>query len=625
VTSVKIEVEDATGKVTELVAAATTSGNWDIPAELSTKWHTSLAQNLGDSGFLVDTYDDVAPAADDYSSTITASGELAPTQHGSKARSFGILRVTITKTNPGASATLGLITLNLAPRNEWHVRYESGHGATVLSEKGPLFRTQTLWFRNALSDTLLSTPLAKPELVDAPTIGDWLSFRRAFLEGRDAQDAILPEGLTYFVNNEEMTIAKHLWRDPSQVLNGHSFLVQGDSGPVPCLVNGYRQVPAMAITPRRKRSKSNDWQELGALGQYSYSLIANRRNIITTEVADIRLDFPGDVLTPEVSPPDGWEVEYHTAAVTNSEGYDASLFVGSTEYLKMRPWRGGLVFPYDNSTDLIIEGWHICRASDGMIWGVINRPNSIDFIYTNFKDIEQTGTVLSINNVKDCQVSWNTVNKVVVCYVTEGDEVFFTESSDNGSSWTTPIRIADGKNVACTSHPLDDIDAVLINTTDGVWALYTRNQTQFWQPISNFNNENGRAAIEFTNEKHYRLITVISGTSNFRWEYSLSDETWQKTPSGSIFNGKQVAFCLDSKSLSEHAIVWEDPNYNVYSRYEGETNFTFQETISSSSTEKKFGIEVPLTGYERIVSIGEESSTQKFSSMNNADSWGKDQ
>lgn len=513
IASVKIEIEDATGKVTELVAAATLAGNWDIPAELSTKWHTSLWQNLGDSGFLADTYDDVAATSADYSPNIAASEELAPTQHGSKARSYGILRVTITKTNPANAATLGLITLNLAPRNEWHVRYESGHGATVISENGPLFRTQTLGFRDGLFDTLLSTPIVKPELIDAPTMGDWLSFRRAFLEGRDAQDAILAEGLTYFVNNEEMTIAKHLWRDPSQVVNNHSFIVQGDGGPVPCLVNGYRQVPPCSITPRLKRSKADDWEETGALGQYTYSLIANRRNIITTEVADIRLDFPGDVLTPEVSPPLGWEIEYHTSAVTNSEGYDAHLILDTTEFLKMRPWRGALIFP--NITETVGDAlaydvsrsWRHAQSylKDGTLWVRVSSTNAP---YT-WKD-EDTGVAITFARIAYSRGLEQDALFLLTC---ESGSLILRKTSDEGASTTTMATIGTG-----------DYGALIWTPNNLLWIFRLESGTIY-----------ARALDAALNTVYAEAATDITGVDNVAFDAQWSVDSTNKVRLGILY------------------------------------------------------------------------------------------
>lgn len=444
IASVRIEIEDATGKVIELVAAATVAGNWDIPAVLSTKWHSSLAQNLGDSGFLADTYDDVADSAADYSPTITADEELAPTQHGSLARSYGKLRITITKTNPANPATLGLITLNLAPRAEWYVRYESGHGATVLSKNGPLFRTQTLGFRDSLLDELLSTPIAKPELVDAPTIGDWLSFRRAFLEGRDAQDAILTEGLTYFVNNEEMTIAKHLWRDPSQILNTHSFLVQGEGGPVPCLVNGYRQIPPTAITPRLKRTKADDWQETGALGQYTYSLIANKRNIITTEDVALELRWPSNVLTFETSPPDGWVIGFHRPAVTGSEGYDAEIVYAGDVWLKMRPWRGALFFPCFFPVAGTNVSYDVDYASALHVFGAIDEDGKFRF-GTSGNDLAITWETTSIDAQWIClKIDRDSTDQRLLLVLEDAGSVKLYESVDRGGSWTLADTIGTG-------------------------------------------------------------------------------------------------------------------------------------------------------------------------------------
>lgn len=513
VASVKIEVEDATGKITELVAAATTGGNWDIPAELSTKWHTSLSQNLGDSGFLADTYDDVAPTADDYSATITADEQLAPTQHGSKARSYGILRVTITKTNPAASATLGLITLNIAPRNEWHVRYESGHGATVLSENGPLFRTQTVGFWDSLFDTLLSTPIAKTELKDAPTMGDWLSFRRAFLEGRDAQDAILTEGLTYFVNNEEMTIARHLWRDPFLVIKNHSFLVQGDGGPVPCLVNGYRQVPAMSITPRLKRSKADDWEETGTLGQYSYSLVASRRNIITTEVADIRLDFPGDVLTPEVSPPLGWEVEYHTEPVTNSEGYDAHLILDTTEYLKMRPWRGGLLFPYvtqiigDALAYDVSRSWRHAQSylKDGTLWVRVSSTNA-PYTWTD----TDTGVAISFARIA---YSKGLDEDALFLLTVESGTLILRKTNNEGDTTTSMATIGTG-----------DYGALVWTPNNLLWVFRLESGTIY-----------ARALDASLNTVYSEAATDITGVDNVAFDAQYSVDSSNKTRLGILY------------------------------------------------------------------------------------------
>lgn len=444
IASVKIEVEDATGKITELVAAATMAGNWNIPAVISAKWHTSLAQNLGDSGFLPDTYDDVADSAADYSPTITADEELAPTQHGSLARSYGKLRITITKSNPANPATLGLITLNLAPRAEWYVRYESGHGATVLSKNGPLFRTQTLGFRDSLLDELLSTPIAKPELVDAPTIGDWLSFRRAFLEGRDAQDAILAEGLTYFVNNEEMTIAKHLWRDPFQIVKCHSFLVQGDGGPVPCLVNGYRQIPPCSITPSLKRLKADDWDETGALGQYSYSLIANKRNIITTEDVALSLRNPGEVLTFETSPPDGWAVGFHTLAVENDEGYDAELVYAGDVWLKMRPWRGALFFPAFFPVAGTNVSYDVDYASMLHVFASIDEDGKVR-IGTSGNDFAITWQMTSIDAQWICiKIDRDSQDQRLLLVVEDAGSVKLYESVDRGEAFTLADTIGTG-------------------------------------------------------------------------------------------------------------------------------------------------------------------------------------
>jgi hypothetical protein len=444
IASVKIEIEDATGKVVQLVAAATAAGGWDIPAVLSAKWHTSLIQNLGSTTFLDDTYDDVADPAADHSSTVIADQTLAPTQHGSLARSYGKLRITITKSTPSAPATLALITLKLAPRAEWRIRNEHGHGATVLSENGPLFRLSTLAFWNAFTDALLSDPLTQESLTRAPTIGDWLSFRRAFFEGRDAQDGMLAEGLSYFINNEEMTIAKHLWRNPSQILVVHAFLAEGAAGPVPCLVNGYRQIPATAITPRRKRTKAGGWKEIGALGQYSYSLIANKRNIITTEDVALSLRSPGDVLTFEASPPDGWAVGFHTLAVENDEGYDAELVYAGDVWLKMRPWRGALFFPAFFPVAGTNISYDVDYASMLHVFASIDEDGKVR-IGTSGNDLALTWVTTSIDAQWIClKIDRDSTDQRLLLVLEDAGSVKLYESVDRGGSWTLADTIGTG-------------------------------------------------------------------------------------------------------------------------------------------------------------------------------------
>lgn len=471
VASVKIEIEDATGKIVQLVGAATAAGGWNIPAVLSEKWHTSLIQNLGSTTFLDDTYDDVAPAAADYSTTIIGDQTLAPNQHGSLARSFGKLRITITKTNPANPATLGLITLKLAPRVDWHIRNESGHGATVLSENGPLFRLSTLAFWNAFTDALLSDPLTQESLTRAPTIGDWLSFRRAFLEGRDAQDGILTEGLSYFINNEEMTIAKHLWRDPSQILVVHAFLAEGAAGPVPCLVNGYRQIPPTAITPRKARTKAGGWKEIGALGQYSYSLIANKRNLITSrDNADLHLRRPSDILTFETSPPEGWTVGFHRLSVENDEGYDSSIVVGGTEYLKMRPWRGALIFDHVTATEA--SGVWNLQTRDGRFLVSWSAADGCYVRWWSFHLPKGENLVVQIRigeGFEQCRVYEDHRNRIFALTGRNESGTLTAErqfSDDGGKTWSTPtdMGITNGRfPTGASSEYGDQIEAAFVH------------------------------------------------------------------------------------------------------------------------------------------------------------------
>lgn len=444
VASVKIEVEDATGKVVELVAAATSGGTWNIPAEMSMKWHTSLAQNLGSSSFLADTYHGVAEASADYSSAILGSETLAPTQHGSLARSYGKLRVTITKTNPALSATLGLITLKLAPRVEWHVRYESAHGATVLSENGPLFRTQTLRFFNYLLDTILSTPDAISELAALPTIGDWLCFRRVFLEAREAQDDLLPEALSYFVNNEEIVIAKHLWRNPDSELNTSSFIVQGDGGPVPCILNSYRAMPPLALFPMKRRTKASNWVDTGTRGQYMYSLVANRRNIITTADTLLQLRSPGNILTFETTPPDGWAIGHHAIATEGDETYESELVYAGDVWLKMRPWRGALFFPCLLPVAGTNVSYDVDYASMLHVFASIDEDGKVR-IGTAGNDLAISWVATTIDAQWVCvKIDRDSQDQRLLLVVEDAESVKMYESVDRGEAFTLADTIGTG-------------------------------------------------------------------------------------------------------------------------------------------------------------------------------------
>lgn len=544
VASVKIEVIDdsvaAPFEVT-IVDPATTGGEWAIPSVLSSKWATDLVRNLGPSAEKVDEYDDLAPAADDESFDIASSIRRAATHALSRSKGYARIRITITKTNPAVSATVGLVRLKIAPRSEWQVRYVSGHGATLLSKNGPSLRTNALQYFDYLFDTPLSVPQAVLDQTLAPTIGDCFALRRSFFEARDAQDGMLVEGLSYFENGEEMTIVDHLWRDPEGFIGAHSFWVQGAGGPVPIISNTYRAVPPLAIAPERKRSFDSNWLPTGELGQYSYSLVAKRRNIIAIgDDVDLHLRRPADILTMETDPPEGWTIGFHEIPVDNDEAYDATVVVGGTEYLKMRPWRGAMIFDHLAATNALgvwnlqtrdgrfLVSW---AAEDGCYvrWWSYHLPAGDNLVVQ----------IRSGDGFEQCRVYEDHRNRIFAL-TGRNDSGTLTasrqHSDDGGKTWSTPtdMGITNGRfPTGASSEHGDQIEAAFVHDSGtsgpGTIKIVKRSSgdTAFSSPItvknasgSSISFDDQSFGILFSHDSASRVIltAVVDGeTESSSW------------------------------------------------------------------------------------------------------------
>ncbi|MBS1725356.1 MAG: hypothetical protein JST51_01450 [Armatimonadetes bacterium] len=318
------------------------AGIFAIPRGASSKYATSFGQDFGDP-FLTDTYDPVA-ANDDTAATIADPDRINSFDYLPSDPIY--LEFEITRTDDGTDVTVHHPTFYLASLADAMIFYETGRACSILFKDGPGVRFGATSYWNALTDTLLSTPLALDDPDGAPTMGDLWSFENNYFKAKTYDDGLLTRLGNEFVYNEEYTVLKHAWRysdgEGGLFPDTLGFFVNSDAGPKLAYYSSWRSGMAnFWMIPEKKRVSADGWAKTGDYGQYRYSFASSRHPVVVSGLTGTQLIDPldNDILI-FVACPHGWAVGFYQLALENDEGYDYTVRHGGIDWFNIRPWRG---------------------------------------------------------------------------------------------------------------------------------------------------------------------------------------------------------------------------------------------------------------------------------------------
>lgn len=202
-----------------------------------------------------------------------------------------------------------------------------------------------------------------------PSVLDWLTFKRLFLQAK-AFDEDLATEIASLYDSEEATDAEGV----NTASVAYLLPLKGDGSanervwPRAALVNG-ASCPPVASFPRRARA--TDWQPTGDFAQESVSHAVEPRYFVGN-FRTHQFDLGGVQWTTTWPSVDGWPVAAHVHAVDNTEA-DFPVQRGSDQIATMSPWQGCFSVRKHESTgihsissDVGLDKRHVIAYSDGV-------------------------------------------------------------------------------------------------------------------------------------------------------------------------------------------------------------------------------------------------------------------
>jgi hypothetical protein len=523
-----------------------------IPFGTASKWATSAGSDFG-SGYLTDDY---TPNAGVTASDITAA-TLADAERISNFNllpGFSPAKIRIEITRAGAytgAVSIQHPTFYMAPWTDAQVFHENGHFSTILFKNGPMVRYGVLNYYNWLLDAPINVPTPTAEVFTKTTIGDLWCWENNFLRGKDALDGLATRMAAEYVEDEEYPagVTKHLWRykdeEGAVTVDSLSGVVRSEVGPRFWYLNSYRSLPPLAHMPEPLRETADGWIADGAYSQVAFSDICNQQpHIVPGNIAPQLWHASADHLGV-IASPEGWTAREFSGPVDNNESQDWVLKWNGTEWFSMRPWRGTAnVFKFADAAfgrSYIVQDYfgrlHIAYIKDNDVW------------YKRSEDTRSAGGFLidvqvsTSGDVLKAAFDYDAVfMRFELYYQTTTNEVFYTYTTDDGSTWEAPVSI--GTDMVdfftATNHNNDDRFRCWFEFDSGTSGpgtakgQYRRAGESSWS--SEFTFESGGSPISVAEGGMCNVASAFSNLNEWTWcpmiDGESSPSAWFSTDEG---------------------------------------------------------------------------------------------
>lgn len=430
----------------------------DLFAGASTKYAGDWAQDYG-CGFISDIGTD--SMASGISATVMANAELSASFELATGRSYKALRF---KFHASGSATAKLWWPRFDRQTECKVVPLTGQSSVILYEAadatkgGPAQHFGRWRYYDYLADAFISGPTS-PSVIElglAPSVGDYLAWRREALQGIERSDGLATEVAARY-DPVEYTMLKHLWgfptEDSGRVPDTHAFLVKRTTEPgfigfIGVMVNSLSELPPLQTVPHQELD--DDLQPTGDYTCDAYAYDFKRRRLVVPGDSAAHVSAPGGgaITTVDADQILGWTISSHDHAVDNTELLTHKVTFDG-EFASVSPWHGYFaeLFTAEVSDSLdyaVSRGWTHARAflRDGELYlGFSNNVSPFSW------DDRATGLL-----VDSCQCSYPMAGgeALWLCYAKDG-QVKLTSTRTRGATFTVAITIGSG-NFGAIAH-----------------------------------------------------------------------------------------------------------------------------------------------------------------------------
>lgn len=439
------------------ITICTTPGTASIPAGIDTKWSISDAIQFGNPDVIADTYQSIATTSDD-SATVYGGSWTGFVSGKISSRSGTKLRLTVVATDATTAVTFPSWRLNASPVSDMKVFPLTAQTQALCIKNGPSLMLGALSFFDSASQVLIDSPNIITGIGPGQlSAGDYMCLYLSVFQAKKPTTNFRTLASSMFVwgssGEIEFSQDKHFWSDPvnqAQLTTGFAL------GPYPvfCLCNSYRAIPPLAFLPEKKRTRANHWSPATADGYEQVGYMSGNTRRYAISPAKAKMIAPTgapdgtagtNVLTTDsadIVP--GWFVQFFGGRVSNDEGYTYSVRLGSTEFAKVRPWRGWLFFTYQRSPsrpigyDVALSTIHTRTSGDntGELWLGIASNNDP----TSWADLD---TGIAATWARPRFEDYGTKQAIGIFYG-DGTNCFWARTTDHGATWHDTTSLGAG-------------------------------------------------------------------------------------------------------------------------------------------------------------------------------------
>jgi hypothetical protein len=284
-------------------------------------------------------------------------------------------------------------------------------------------------------------------------------------------------------------------------------------------------------------------------------------------------------------------------------------------------------FNCGESSTALVPGWHMgCAASNVFHAVQVDSSNNLQYLSFDLRKYTGGSTIASGVNAQSAQIAWSPISSTLtVAFDDNAPNVWICESSDQGDSWGTPIKIVSGGTwPAIAIHPISGDIYIAVNQS-GTWNVYKKQpgDTAYASVSTITSLTANRAALEFDTDKDYTLyFTTSDGANIWRYtQYRNDTDPWFSDP-GNIGSGTGVASAIDLVSKTQLILYFDGTNYHMMRRPNQSDSWQDAGVIAPGSANPA-ALEVSTGDWRRAVALYNNVTNQgvKVSSFDLGDAW----
>jgi hypothetical protein len=504
-------------------------GTFPVPSGSTTKYAGTWAKDYG-VGYATDQGTDATASGASLATLADperAGGfELLPGRSGSK------LRFVVEVADHTLPFTLEYPVWH-RPGGDFALVPLTGQSSSLIYENGPHQQWGEWSFFDFVADAFIDNPSAPNvwPIGAAPTIGDYLCWRREALEGTDRENGLDAEIAALYLNGTEYTLRDHMWRDPGLELVTHAWIMALGSPKkiVGCLVNSFSEIPPLAMLPHQNRNQYLEADSTYCQKVWDYAF--EGRRLIVEGITPAHLTTSGGTQwTSVAAAPAGWSVSSHVHAVDGTEtGF--KVVYGGAHYGTVRPYHGFFSILWPASARSV----SLAAAPNGILLAVWVDSVGIQRWRLNRRGLDERDRMLELADVATAQAAYLPKGGFSVFYALSSGGCYRMDTRTWGLDWSTPEMIVSGrKQPAPAIDPRTGSEFVATwaeESSVGTWRVHRKlADGESWTdmgPVAT--GPEISAGLRFSPDGDRPLVFVLfDGAEVTRYESLDYAQTWQE-------------------------------------------------------------------------------------------------